>query len=48
MPIAVNSVLGEIGKIYIIYDITTKPKYISSPKNKKTLTDEVIEDWNNF
>lgn len=35
--------LGEIRKINIIDDITSKPKYTSSPRVKKALTDEVIE-----
>lgn len=41
--IEVTDDLGEIRKINIIDDITTKPKYTSSPRLKTALTDEVIE-----
>ncbi|UZW14873.1 helix-turn-helix domain-containing protein [Clostridium pasteurianum] len=46
--IEVNDDLGEIDKINIINDITSKPKYISSPRVKKALTDEVIERLKQF
>jgi len=44
----VNDNLGEIGKINIINDITSKPKYTSSPRTKRALTDEVLERLNQF
>lgn len=46
--IEVNDDLGEIDKINIIDDITAKPKYISSSRAKKALTDEVIEKLEHF
>lgn len=39
----VNGELDDIGKSNIIEDITSKPRYKSSPRSKKALTDEVIE-----
>lgn len=46
--IEVNDDLGEIGRINIIDDITSKPKYNSSPRSKRALTDEVIERLKQF
>lgn len=46
--IKVDENLGEVGKINIIDDITSKPKYTSSPRLKKALTDEVIERIEQF
>ncbi|MBC2580843.1 IS21 family transposase [Clostridium sp. DJ247] len=46
--IEVTDDLGEIGKINIIDDITSKPKYTSSPRTKNVLTDAVIERINEF
>lgn len=46
--IEVNDDLGEVDKINIINDIISKPKYISSPRVKKALTDEVIEKLKQF
>ncbi len=46
--IEVNDDLDEIGKINVINDITAKPKYISSPRIKKVLTDEVVEILEEF
>ncbi|MBP2033341.1 transposase/transposase-like protein [Clostridium algifaecis] len=46
--IEINHDLAEIDKINIINDITAKPKYISSPRVKKALTDEVIERLEQF
>jgi len=46
--IEVNDDLGEIDKINIINDITSKPKYISSSRVKKALTDEVMEKLKHF
>ncbi|MBP2033316.1 transposase/transposase-like protein [Clostridium algifaecis] len=46
--IEINHDLAEIDKINIIDDITAKPKYISSPRVKKALTDEVIERLEQF
>lgn len=40
--------LDEISKTNIIDDITNKPKYTSSPRAKKALTDEVIERLEQF
>lgn len=44
----VNENLDEIDKTNVIDDITSKPKYISSPRNKKALTDKVLERINEF
>jgi predicted DNA-binding protein YlxM (UPF0122 family) len=44
----VDDRLGEVGKIDIIEDITSKPKYKSSPRTKKIVTDEVIERLQQF
>lgn len=46
--IKVSDDLGEIGKVNIIDDITSKPKYAPSPRTKKALTDEVIERLEQF
>lgn len=46
--VEVNENLDEIDKTNIIDDITSKPKYLSSPRNKKALTDEVLERINGF
>ena len=39
----VNENLDEVGKTDIIDDITSKPKYSSSSRSKRALTDDVIE-----
>lgn len=44
----INEGLDEINKTDIIDDITAKPKYKSSPRSKKALTDEVIERIKQF
>jgi hypothetical protein len=44
----VSENLDEIDKTNIIDDITSKPKYTSSSRNKKVLTDEVLERINQF
>ena len=41
--VEVNDSLGEVGKIDIIDEITSTPKYLSSPRGKRALTDEVME-----
>lgn len=40
--------LDEVGKVDIIDDITSKPKYSSSSRSKRALTDEVIERISQF
>ena len=40
--------LDEVGKTNIIDDITSKPKYSSSSRSKRALTDEVIERISQF
>lgn len=44
----VNEDLGEIGKIDIIDDITSVPKYTSSPRIKRAITDEVVARLTEF
>lgn len=44
----VNGEIDDIGKSNIIHDLTSKPKYKSSPRTKKAVTDEVIELLNGF
>jgi transposase len=46
--VKVNDSLEEVGKINIIDDITSMPKYTSSPRTKRALTDEVLEKLNQF
>lgn len=46
--IEVSDNLGEISKTNIIDDITAKPKYKSSPRSKRALTDEIIEKLKQF
>jgi transposase len=46
--VKVNDSLEEVGKINIINDITSMPKYTSSPRTKRALTDEVLEKLNQF
>lgn len=38
-----NSLTDDIAKVDLIDDLTAKPKYKSSPRTKKAVTDEVIE-----
>lgn len=38
-----NTDIGDIRKVDLIDDLTTKPKYRSSPRIKRAITDEVIE-----
>ena len=40
--------LDEVGKANIIDDITSKPKYSSSSRSKRALTDDVIERISQF
>jgi len=44
----VNENLDEVGKTDIIDDITSKPKYSSSSRSKRALTDEVLEKISRF
>lgn len=44
----INDNLYEVGKTNIIDDITSIPKYKSSPRNKRALTDDVIERISQF
>ncbi|SHI06501.1 IS21 family transposase [Clostridium grantii] len=46
--VEVTSDLGEIDKTNIIDDITAKPKYLSSPRIKKALTEDVLERLKEF
>lgn len=46
--VSVTENLDEVGKADIIEDITSKPKYSSSSRSKRALTDDVIERISQF
>lgn len=46
--VTIKENLDEIGKTDIIDDLTSKPKYHSSARTKKALTEEVIEKLKQF